>query len=223
MEARELFPLQGLETPGHTLHVQCLEYSPDGKWIIAGMRDGEIRIWDTTNGSQLVTLSKHDGEVTSIAISQDGQQILSGSQDETVRLWDIANRYELARLRTSDENKPRGSQHAVQVAFSEGEKKILAISSDGTIRMWDAAAKCLVETCERGQGSWSMLTSPVQRRWLAEDRGMETWIYAAETREAVAWFPATFPYRPIMSDPPGWVFAGADGSHLYIFRLEGDL
>jgi WD40 repeat protein/transposase-like protein len=219
-QGAELFALQGLDLESHSLHVNYLEYSPDGERIVAGTRDGLVRLWDSTNGTLIATLSKHDGEVNSVAFSEDTKLIVSGSEDETVRIWDAATGAELSCLSCSDAKRPSRSQQAVRVAFAKDGSRILAQSYDGTMRIWDAASKDLVETAPRGHRSWSVETSSPQRQWIAEDTGVETLIRSMESIEPTGWFPATFPYRPIVSDCSGSVFAAANGSHLYILKLK---
>lgn len=44
--------------------------------------------WDVETGQELVTLSGHDGRVTSAAYSPDGQRIVTSSSDQTAKVWD---------------------------------------------------------------------------------------------------------------------------------------
>jgi len=65
---------------GHTHHVQCIAFSPDGRHIF----DKTIRIWDVGTGATISKpLNGHTDNVISVAYSPDGRHIVSGSNDNT--------------------------------------------------------------------------------------------------------------------------------------------
>ena len=72
---------------GHTLTVNSVCYSPDGKTIASGSHDKTIRLWNAKTGAPIRTLSGHEGAVWSVSYAPDGTKIASGSADNTIRLW----------------------------------------------------------------------------------------------------------------------------------------
>jgi hypothetical protein len=68
--------------------------SPDGSRIAVGdVYTGGLSVWDLIHGRLLVTLSGHNGAVTSLAWTPDGTRLVSSSTDRTVRVWDSRSVY----------------------------------------------------------------------------------------------------------------------------------
>src|SRR5262249_253533 len=69
--------------------MRCLAYSPDGKVIAAGDKDGKIRLFDGETGEAKGVRDDHRPAVPRLAFSPDGKTLASSSQDQTVKLWNI--------------------------------------------------------------------------------------------------------------------------------------
>ncbi len=107
-------------------------FSPDGKQLVFGNRDGEVRILDPSNtGAPPPLLGHnfaHEGEVKSIAFSPDGRTMATGG-DDGVRLWQWPTGNELLSFRGL-------SARVNAVAFSPDGQKLAAAMHDGTVRIW---------------------------------------------------------------------------------------
>ncbi|KAH7925654.1 hypothetical protein BV22DRAFT_991133, partial [Leucogyrophana mollusca] len=63
---------------GHTQPVQSVAYTPDGRFIVSGSEDKDIRIWDVGTGETVgAPLAPSDQGVWELAISPDGKKIVS--------------------------------------------------------------------------------------------------------------------------------------------------
>lgn len=107
-------------------------FSPDGRTVLTGHRDGAARLWDVDSG-RLVMALEHAAPVKAVAFSSDGRRIVTGSWDGTAQFWDVTTGAPIG--------KPL--QHAegvIAAAFSpDGRWIATATDHDHTVHLWDAA------------------------------------------------------------------------------------
>lgn len=105
-------------------------YNPDGTRFAVGLRDGRIKIWDSENGQEAITLQGHTGPVHRIAFSPDGTRLGSASSDGTARIWDVATGKDLTVIRASN-------GIVDSIAFSPDGKTVASGSFGHVIQLWD--------------------------------------------------------------------------------------
>jgi len=68
--------------------VRSLAFSPDGRWLAAGMRSGEVHIWDLSRESpHRHAWQAHTKSVNGLAFRHDSRLLVSSSSDGTLGLW----------------------------------------------------------------------------------------------------------------------------------------
>src|SRR5207249_1722827 len=77
-----------LRVPGP---LRAVAFAPSGARLATGADDGEIRIWDSQQGTCLYVLTGHKGAIRRLAFSADGRLLVSASFDKTARIWDAAS------------------------------------------------------------------------------------------------------------------------------------
>jgi WD40 repeat protein/CHAT domain-containing protein/tetratricopeptide (TPR) repeat protein len=128
LQAADIRPSRTLS--GHSGFVEAVVFSPDGKLVASGGKDGSVVVWDVATGREKWTLDGHTERVTSLAFSPDGKLLASGSFDKTVRLWDPATGKKEAVL--------RGHTHWVNaIAFSPDGKLLATGGSDKVVILWE--------------------------------------------------------------------------------------
>jgi len=116
-------------TLGGTSIVSCASYSPDGQLVASAGHDKTVRLWDSRSGSELRTLSGHQGKVFSVAFSPDGRLLASGSADLTIIVWDVQTGKRLRSLPASD-------KFGVGVVSFSPDGRFLASTGGDAIKVW---------------------------------------------------------------------------------------
>jgi WD40 repeat protein len=123
----------GRSGDGPTTYVfwaRCVQFSPDGRQVFAGTKDGRIALGDLETGEERATWQAHKEAVLSLALSPDGKLLASGGQDRMVRLWDPTCGDELARWEAHADD-------VTALAFSPDGKDLVSGCNDGTVKFWD--------------------------------------------------------------------------------------
>jgi WD40 repeat protein len=125
---------------GHSGHVTCISFCPDGRKVASGSYDSMVKVWDASSGELLADCAGHKDEVTSVSFSPDGCKIASGSRDSTVKVWDASSGELLADC--------SGHKDGVtSVSFSPDGRKVASGSDDQTVKVWDASSGELLADC----------------------------------------------------------------------------
>ena len=123
---------------GHQEAVNCLQFDPQGGYLVSGSVDLEIKVWSIENGTLKRTLGSHWGEISSIDHSSNGNYLVSTAFDGTINLWDTTSSQLITTLIDSDEN-------ILKAAISYDETFIVS-SSISTITIWELKTKKKVRT-----------------------------------------------------------------------------
>ncbi|NEJ03106.1 toll/interleukin-1 receptor domain-containing protein [Rhizobium ruizarguesonis] len=107
-----------------------IAFSPDGKHLAAGNRDGDVHVWDVETGEVAGYLNYHRNDVQKIVFSPSSGAMLSVAADGTACLWDLGSMRRLVTI------GGKGDE-AWDVAFSPDGHRFLTTHRDGSVRVWD--------------------------------------------------------------------------------------
>jgi RNA polymerase sigma factor (sigma-70 family) len=130
---------------------EAVAFSPDGRLVAAGLKDGGVRLIDAASGRTLHTLKEHpngdyrkrliyrDGRT--VAFSPDGRMVAWGSW-QVVQVWEVATGLERLAF-------PAHRGEVMSVAFFPDGRRLATGSPDTTALVWDLSARALGEPAAR--------------------------------------------------------------------------
>jgi WD40 repeat protein len=148
---------------GHRADVMAVSWSPDGKWLATGSRDGTAKVWEVAGGRELLTLKGHTSAVWSVSWSPDGKRLATASADETAKVWDAAGGREVLTL---------GHTSPVEsVSWSPDGKALATGSYDGTAKVWEGAGGRELCTLQGHTSHIQSVSWSPDGKWLATGSG----------------------------------------------------
>ncbi|MGH7999918.1 MAG: NB-ARC domain-containing protein, partial [Brasilonema sp.] len=191
--------------------VEAVAFSPDGKLLAVGDTDGRIRVWQVSDGKEILSFQAHTSWIMSIAFSCDGVTFVSGSKDQTIRLWDIRTG-ECLKILQEHSNVIRS------VVFSPDGQTFASGSADQTVRIWDVRTGECLKTF-RGHTDWvnSVVFSPDGQTLASGSTDQTVRIWDVSTGECLKILQGHTRVRSIAFCPSGVTLA--TGSHDEMIRI----
>jgi WD40 repeat protein len=140
--------------------VASVAFSPDGKTLAIGDKDGTVRLWDLATGQEAGgPLKSTDAAVGSLAFSPDGKTLATGGTDGSsgfavAVLWNVADGHQIGSPLVTDAS----ASEVTSLAFSPDGKtlvtgpSILNVggSGGGRAQLWDVATHRVISTITSG-------------------------------------------------------------------------
>lgn len=120
---------------GHDAAVEKITFSPDGKFLASGGRDGVIKIWEAYNGREVMTLNGHRASIKGIDFSPDGKYLLACDESTTIKFWDISNQREIYTRQGTPPAPYESLQECENTIGHCGNISDIAFGPDGEIFM----------------------------------------------------------------------------------------
>jgi WD40 repeat protein len=177
------------------------DFSPDGKRLLTGDRNGLFHLWDIATSRKIWTIQGHKSgilgltDATGVAFSPDGKSVVTSSgHDGTVRLWDAANSkplreytdYRVAQYGVSGVNGLSLSPDGTQLLVLAQPLKIVELRTGKELADLSAAWKG--QQLTYAGKALSGMFHPDGKRVLLNPSDAAVRMYDAQTGEEMAMF-----------------------------------
>ncbi|GHT27377.1 hypothetical protein FACS18942_06610 [Planctomycetales bacterium] len=120
---------QQLETPATAN--RSISYSPDGKFLVTGGRNGVVRLWQTDADWKYTDIENVDKRrINALAFSPGSSELAVGGDGPFITLWDTKTKKQLETSLNRDYGKTFSLAFCSENILASGE-------SDNVIRIWD--------------------------------------------------------------------------------------
>jgi WD40 repeat protein/serine/threonine protein kinase len=206
---------------GHTLSVNSVSLSADGRWALSGSDDKTLRLWEVSTGRCLRTFEGHTGWVKSVCLSADGRWALSGSEqrygkhnDNTLRLWEVST----GRCLRIFEGHTEGVK---SVSLSADGRWALSGSWDKTLRLWEVSTGRCLRTFEGHTLSVNSVCLSADGRWVLSGSGKTLQLFEVSTGRCLRTFEGhTEPVLSVSLSADGrWALSGSYDKTLRLWEI----
>jgi len=132
---------------GHSGKITSVAITPDGKYIVSGSSDHQIKMWDLVSGLNIKSFNVKDW-VDAIAISPNGKYVFAGCFDKTIKILDLTFGDIVATLK----GHTGWITSIYAIVISPDGRYAISGSGDNTIKIWDIITKQCIKTLDSGGG-----------------------------------------------------------------------
>ena len=112
--------------------ISLLELSPDGKYILAGYENQEIRLFNLSQSPAGERMLKgHSGALRAAAFSPDGKNLVTAGRDSSIRSWDLSS------IEKGSSSVFRIPDVIRTIAFLGDGRQIVAAGNSGKVFLWN--------------------------------------------------------------------------------------
>jgi serine/threonine protein kinase/WD40 repeat protein len=113
-----------------------LSASPDGRWLVLGLRGGAVYCWDLEQSDPTyATWKAHDRELKAIAFSPDSRWLYTGGADGRIRRWSIEDEKKMAEFPA--DGKP--ARRITSLTYWTGSRDVILARGEDGCRLLDPA------------------------------------------------------------------------------------
>ncbi len=162
--------------------VTTVDWSPGGRKVLSGGKDGLVHVWDVDKRRELLRWTKHRGHVLAARFSPDGIWVASGGADGRLMVWNADS----GELRWS---VAAHGDRVPALAWGPNGKEIVTGGDDGSVRTWQASDGQRLSNVEgAGSGVTALAISPVGKAVAAgfQDGSAKLWPEGATEKNSSA-------------------------------------
>jgi len=163
--------------------ISDVSFHPTQAIVATADVNGEIQLWDSRSGQQLLICKGHTRRVWAVSFNPDGERLASVSEDQTLRVWDVGSGQCLQCLQGHED-------WVVSLSFAPDGETVATGSFDQSIKLWNFyTGECLKtwilegseDTTAIANRIWTIAFSPDGKTIASGDRNGTVTLWDIET------------------------------------------
>ncbi len=119
----------------HDNSVFTVKYHPDGKHLLSGGRDAQLKVWDLETLTCLQAQAAHWYTINAIAFHPKGHLFATASRDKTIKIWD-AKSFQLVKV--LETIRDDGHINSVNdLLWTTHRELLVSASDDRSLKVWE--------------------------------------------------------------------------------------
>lgn len=114
---------------GHRDGVTAIVFDLDGRRMLTGSFDTDVRIWETDTGRVLNVFSGHNDRIVTLQFVPHTDFVISGSHDRSLRLWSVETGFLVYRYYSH-------TDRVVDVFINQSGRGLISSGMDGRVLFW---------------------------------------------------------------------------------------
>jgi WD40 repeat protein len=120
--------------------VPALAWSPDGRWLAAGLDDGSVLLSEAGAGSEPQRIALSTSPITALDFHPSGQFLASAHADKRVLLYKVPTAERVYAFEPALPPNPLFPRVIERVAFDGNGVRLAAAYAEGDFKIWDTSA-----------------------------------------------------------------------------------
>ena len=117
--------------------VQILQFSPDGRYLLAGNQSAGLTLWTVTSRALGAHLPDTQGDTLAASFSPDGNLLLTAVLNGKVSLWNLV---QVTAQTVNQANLDVGTQQILNVEWTDDGRLLMFFDASGPIYLWGIGA-----------------------------------------------------------------------------------
>lgn len=177
-DIRDYYLMESLQ--GHTLEVNSVVFSPDGKTFYTGSSDRTILVWNTES---LQSTGKYslDDKINAMAVSPDGKRLYFGGRGNNTLGYielESGKKHEIARMKGSVND----------LSISKGGKYLVSVSEDRRIVIWDTATERTLDEFFSSGPAVAVDFAPADRAIVVAEESLRISVFTKSSEQYLTGF-----------------------------------
>jgi WD40 repeat protein len=200
---------------------EAVAFSPDGRFVLTGWRDGDSVLWDAVAGQRIRVLRRPKDRALCVSFISDGQRLAVSYESGLVAIWDLRTGRKLDKSHEGVELKGERDLPTEDMESPDGRWLLGGLRSSSAFLMDTRTQRRTPMLHGRAwRVNWAVFSQTTPRLATADDDGVRMW--STKTGRELASLVSANRGRDWLTVTPRGYFHGSHNGHWLIRWRVGE-